>query len=178
MLINIDTELGAKDLIINHMAYVSVSRGAHDAQIFTSDREKLPEALSRDVSHQSAHVPEMAKAAEREIDPKQTAEPKEKVYTMAKHQRHWTPLNEVVTPQEAQQFAWKQERGSIQSYQHIETERYIHVDGRNGQFYDRDRNPISEKQGLDFAMPAGQVRSYSRDLPKLSIEQEGFGLGL
>ena len=59
VLINIDTELGAKDLINNRMAYVSVSRGAHDAQIFTSDRAKLPEALSRDVSHQSAHVPEM-----------------------------------------------------------------------------------------------------------------------
>ncbi len=46
VLINIDTELGAKDLINNRMAYVSVSRGAHDAQIFTSDREKLPAALS------------------------------------------------------------------------------------------------------------------------------------
>ena len=58
VLIHIDTELGAKDLINNRMAYVSVSRGAHDAQIFTSDREKLPHALSRDVSQQSARVPE------------------------------------------------------------------------------------------------------------------------
>ena len=62
VLINIATELAAKDLINNRMAYVSISRGAHDAQIFTSDREKLPEALSRDVSHQSAHVPEIAKS--------------------------------------------------------------------------------------------------------------------
>jgi hypothetical protein len=38
------------------MAYVSVSRGAHDAQIFTNDREKLPTALGHDVSHESAHV--------------------------------------------------------------------------------------------------------------------------
>jgi hypothetical protein len=58
VLINIDTELGAKDLLNNRMAYVSVSRGAHDAQIFTNDREKLPQALGHDVSHQSAHVPE------------------------------------------------------------------------------------------------------------------------
>jgi hypothetical protein len=42
----------------NRMAYVSVSRGAHDAQIFTNDREKLPAALGHDVSHKSAHVPE------------------------------------------------------------------------------------------------------------------------
>lgn len=58
VLIHIDTDLGAKDLLNNRMAYVAVSRGAHDAQIFTSDREKLPQALSRDVSHQSAHGPE------------------------------------------------------------------------------------------------------------------------
>jgi ATP-dependent exoDNAse (exonuclease V) alpha subunit len=58
VLINVDTELGAKDLLNNRMAYVSVSRGAHDAQIFTNDREKLPQALGHDVSHQSAHTPE------------------------------------------------------------------------------------------------------------------------
>jgi ATP-dependent exoDNAse (exonuclease V) alpha subunit len=56
VLIHADTELGAKDLLNNRMAYVAVSRGAYDAQIFTSDREKLPQALSRDVSHRSAHV--------------------------------------------------------------------------------------------------------------------------
>jgi ATP-dependent exoDNAse (exonuclease V) alpha subunit len=56
VLIHADTELGAKDLLKNRMAYVAVSRGAYDAQIFTSDREKLPQALSRDVSHRSSHV--------------------------------------------------------------------------------------------------------------------------
>ncbi|MDP9037764.1 MAG: hypothetical protein M3O02_00645 [Acidobacteriota bacterium] len=158
---------------------VSVSRAAHDAQIFTSDREKLPEALSRDVTHQSAHVPEIVKTAEREIESKQTAETKEEVYTRAEHNRHWSPLNGAVTPQEAQQFAWKQETGSIQTYQHIETGRYIHIDGRDGQFYDRDRNPISEKQGLDFTMPAGQVHSHSQDIkPEISIRGNDFGLGM
>jgi hypothetical protein len=59
VLINVDTELGAKDLLNNRMAYVSVSRGAHDAQIFTNDREKLPQALGHDVSHPSAHTPDL-----------------------------------------------------------------------------------------------------------------------
>ena len=59
MLIHADTELGAKDLLNNRMAYVAVSRGAYDAQIFTNDREKLGAALGHDVSHSSAHVPEM-----------------------------------------------------------------------------------------------------------------------
>ena len=39
--------------------YVGVSRGAEDAQLCTNDREKLPEALGHDVSHESTHVPTM-----------------------------------------------------------------------------------------------------------------------
>lgn len=45
-----DKELAARDLLSSRMAYVSVSRGAHDAQIFTNDREKLPDALGHEVS--------------------------------------------------------------------------------------------------------------------------------
>ena len=45
------------------MAYVSVSRGQWDAQIFTNDREKLTQALSHDVSHKSAFQPEQAISA-------------------------------------------------------------------------------------------------------------------
>jgi conjugative relaxase-like TrwC/TraI family protein len=59
VLIHVDTELAAKDLLNSRMAYVAVSRGAHDAQLFTNDREKMPEALGHDVSHESAHVPTM-----------------------------------------------------------------------------------------------------------------------
>ena len=71
VLVHVDTELGAKDLLNNRMAYVAISRGAHDAQLFTNDREKLPIALGHDVSHQSAHVPEIAstKAVQKEIKP-------------------------------------------------------------------------------------------------------------
>ena len=58
VLIHVDTELAAKDLLNSRMAYVSVSRGQWDAQIFTNNREKLPQALGHDVSHQSAHKPE------------------------------------------------------------------------------------------------------------------------
>jgi ATP-dependent exoDNAse (exonuclease V) alpha subunit len=57
VLIHVDTELAAKDLHNSRMAYVAVSRGAEDAQLYTNDREKLPEALGHDVSHESAHTP-------------------------------------------------------------------------------------------------------------------------
>jgi conjugative relaxase-like TrwC/TraI family protein len=54
VLIHVDTELGAKDLLNSRMAYVAVSRGAYDAQIFTNDGAKLGHALGRDVSHTPA----------------------------------------------------------------------------------------------------------------------------
>ena len=59
VLIYVDTELAAKDLLNNRMAYVSVSRGALDAQLFTNDREKLPTVLGHDLSKHSAHIPEI-----------------------------------------------------------------------------------------------------------------------
>jgi conjugative relaxase-like TrwC/TraI family protein len=60
VLVHVDTELGAKDLLNSRMAYVSISRGQWDAQIFTDSRERLPQALGHDVSHQSACKPEQA----------------------------------------------------------------------------------------------------------------------
>jgi conjugative relaxase-like TrwC/TraI family protein len=77
VLIHVDTELGAKDLLNSRMAYVSVSRGAHDAQLFTNDREKLPAALGHDVSQQSAHAPE--------IKPNQTIAPQQETFQGQDH---------------------------------------------------------------------------------------------
>ncbi len=75
VLIHVDTELGAKDLLNSRMAYVAVSRGRYDAQIYTNDREKLGAALGHDVSHRSANTPEMKQeqsiAPQREIGPRQ-----------------------------------------------------------------------------------------------------------
>jgi hypothetical protein len=60
VLVHVDTGLGAKDLLNSRMAYVSISRGQFDAQIFTDSLEKLPKALGHDVSQQSALKPEQA----------------------------------------------------------------------------------------------------------------------
>jgi ATP-dependent exoDNAse (exonuclease V) alpha subunit len=54
ILIHVDTELGAKNLLNSRMAYVSVSRGRYDAQIYTSSVSKLGQELGRDVSHSPA----------------------------------------------------------------------------------------------------------------------------
>jgi ATP-dependent exoDNAse (exonuclease V) alpha subunit len=41
VLIHVDTELGAKDLLNSRMAYVSVLRGRYDAQIYTNNAATL-----------------------------------------------------------------------------------------------------------------------------------------
>jgi conjugative relaxase-like TrwC/TraI family protein len=54
VLVHVDTEQSHDQLINSRLAYVSVSRGRYDAQIYTNDAEKLGEELSRDVSKHSA----------------------------------------------------------------------------------------------------------------------------
>jgi hypothetical protein len=54
VLIHVDTELDAKALLNSRMAYVSVSRGRYDAQIYTNNAQTLGQELGRDVSHSPA----------------------------------------------------------------------------------------------------------------------------
>lgn len=54
VLIHVDTEQGGEKLVNRRLAYVAVSRGRYDAQIYTNDKTALAEGLGRDVSHRSA----------------------------------------------------------------------------------------------------------------------------
>jgi hypothetical protein len=54
VLIHIDAEQGGENLVNRRLAYVAVSRGRYDAQIYTNDKTALAEGLGRDVSHRSA----------------------------------------------------------------------------------------------------------------------------
>jgi RNA helicase len=56
VLLYIDSEQAGERLVNQRLAYVALSRGRHDAQIYTDDRERLWTALSRDVSKSSAHA--------------------------------------------------------------------------------------------------------------------------
>ena len=51
--VHVDTEQAHEQLINSRLAYVSVSRGRYDAQIFTNDAEKSAEELRRELSKQS-----------------------------------------------------------------------------------------------------------------------------
>jgi hypothetical protein len=45
------------------LAYVAISRGRYDAQIYTNDKAQLAAALDRDVSHRAAIEPIRTPAA-------------------------------------------------------------------------------------------------------------------
>lgn len=56
VLVHVDTEEG-QQLVNARMAYVAVSRGRYDAQIYTNDKEELAEVLGREHSHTTATFP-------------------------------------------------------------------------------------------------------------------------
>jgi conjugative relaxase-like TrwC/TraI family protein len=57
VLVHVDTEQSGEKLVNRRLAYVAVSRGRYDAQLYTNDKAHLTEQLSRDVSHRSAIEP-------------------------------------------------------------------------------------------------------------------------
>jgi conjugative relaxase-like TrwC/TraI family protein len=67
VLIHVDTEKG-EQLVNSRMAYVSVSRGQHDAQIYTNDKSELARDLSRDVSQRTATQSQEQEPAAQKIE--------------------------------------------------------------------------------------------------------------
>jgi len=54
VIVHIDTDRAGGALVNQRLAYVALSRGRYDAQIFTNDKAQLANAVSRDVSHRAA----------------------------------------------------------------------------------------------------------------------------
>jgi conjugative relaxase-like TrwC/TraI family protein len=54
VLIHVDTERAGEKLINSRLAYVAVSRGQYDVQVYTNDKADLAEGLGREFSKQSA----------------------------------------------------------------------------------------------------------------------------
>jgi ATP-dependent exoDNAse (exonuclease V) alpha subunit len=71
VLFHVDTEHAGEKLVNRRLAYVAVSRGRYDAQLYTNDKTHLTEQLSRDVSHRSAIEPsrESAPSAQKIVPP-------------------------------------------------------------------------------------------------------------
>ncbi|HEY6356708.1 MAG TPA: ATP-binding domain-containing protein, partial [Vicinamibacterales bacterium] len=71
VLLHVDTERAGESLVNRRLAYVAISRGRHDAQIYTNDKTHLGPALGRDVAHRAALEPGLASTQE----PGQVLEP-------------------------------------------------------------------------------------------------------
>jgi len=63
VLVHVDTEQIGEKLVNQRLAYVAISRGRYDAQIYTNDKAQLAEGLSRDASHRSAMEPSRESAS-------------------------------------------------------------------------------------------------------------------
>ena len=68
VLVHVDTDK-SELLVNNRFAYVSVSRGQYDAQIYTNDRSELALSLSRDNSHRTATEVQQEQQAVPKIEP-------------------------------------------------------------------------------------------------------------
>ena len=188
VLVNMDTR-AHPELINTRFAYVSVSRASHDARIYTNDAAGLGERLSYDASKTSAvdFRQQTRKETTMNNDTQNTIRPehskRERVYTPAEHERHYAPLNRELSPQDAKQFGWTAENGTVQSYQHNATKRHIHIDGPTGQFYDQQKSSITKQAALERAIGARQLQTLAPTTdeqivrtPLLPQDTQGFAL--
>jgi conjugative relaxase-like TrwC/TraI family protein len=79
VLVHVETERASEQLVNRRLAYVAVSRGRHDAQIYTDDKTRLVGRLERDVSQRSAlehsHAPaSSAPGTNRQAGPSESRE--------------------------------------------------------------------------------------------------------
>ena len=203
VLVNMDTR-SHPELINTRFAYVSVSRASQDAHIYTNDAAALGARLSHDASKSSAidfrqqngtHTTDattqqtrkektMDNDAQQSIRTEATTKEvaKERIYTPAEHERHYAPLNDALHPQDAQQFGWKAENGTVQSYQHAGTQRHIHIEGTSGQFYNQDMQLTTQKAALDKAMGEGTHHAPEpakvQEVSQQRRVDQGIGFGL
>ena len=73
------------------------------------------------------------------------------------------PLSRALTQADAQQFQWVAQTGGVQTYQHRETGRNIHIEEATGQFLDQARKPINKDDALAHAR-GGESRSTQDSL--------------
>lgn len=94
---NMDGET-ARSLVNTRLAYVAISRAAEDARIYTNDAATIGQRLATDIT----------KTAAVEFRPLV-----ERTYTPSETDRHYAPIRQALELEDAAQFEWKGETGSI-----------------------------------------------------------------
>jgi ATP-dependent exoDNAse (exonuclease V) alpha subunit len=73
VIVHVDAERAGEKLVNRRLAYVAVSRGRYDAQVYTNVKGQLAEQLSREASHRSAIEPSRESiSSAHEIEPSTT----------------------------------------------------------------------------------------------------------
>ncbi len=170
---------GTAQLARHDPVYQAISRASQDAALYTSSPPAFQAATaavlpSDQPAYQERHAKENTEVAGKHNTGRLVVEPAERMPTWAEHTRRWMPINNALTPPEVNQFTWRAESDTIQSYRHIGTGRHLHIDGPTGQFYNQDRSPISKDEGLAHAMPKDHAQSQektSQSPNQLSVSQ-------
>ena len=124
----------------------------------TNSREHSEEELRRQtLAEASIHAPENIRT------------------TADVEHRHNAPI-QTALPNEASDYEWKRETGEVQSYQHNQAGSWLHIDPQ-GQFYDRQAQPITRETALEQASQASahslgdkaQLQSGSKDNSDLGL---------
>lgn len=92
--------------------------------------------------------------------------------------RHYAPI-EAALPNETSGYEWKRETGDIQSYQHNQTEGWLHIDLQS-HFYDRQVQPITREAALEHAghIPAHSVGDSIQMQSRNSSNNNDQGISL
>lgn len=83
---------------------------------------------------------------------------------------HWVLLAGVVGEQMAEQFDWVATTGTIETFEHRETYRYIHVDGETNEFLDQQCNVVSRDEAMAHALPPAEEPLAYADAPSQAEE--------
>jgi conjugative relaxase-like TrwC/TraI family protein len=196
VLVNMDTTVHP-ELINTRFAYVSVSRASEDVRIYTNDAAVLSERLSTDVTKTSAvdlqkaqiepthnqqnqaKEPPMTNSREhsheelrRQALAETTTRAPESISTSAEMERRHNAPIQTALPKEASDYEWKRETGEVQSYQHNHAGSWLHIDPQ-GQFYDRQAQPITRETALEQAGQSlgdiAQLRSGEKGTSDLGL---------
>jgi hypothetical protein len=201
VLINMDTTAHPQ-LINSRFAYVSVSRASHDARIYTNDATTIVERLNTEISKSSAVESPKAdgKAQTQQPAPKEPNMTNTQEHTREQQKdqlRHEAPAptgNAGVQTEinshrygpilgslqnEANGYEWKRETGDIQSYQHVQTSGWLHIDSQ-GQFYDRQAQPITREVALEYASHSvtAALSQGSQVQPTVPTHSNDLGLSI
>lgn len=89
----------------------------------------------------------------------------------------WRPLQLAVEPETVAEFAWIATTGSVQTYEHRVSYRFVHIDGLTGEFLDQQRNVITREAALRYARPPAVQASAPPPPEPQQAEQSREGSG-